>query len=81
MVDQKAEDEKILAVARKDPRYGELKEYTEINSHLLREIEHFFSIYKELEGKQTQMHGWKDANAARKIITEARERFGSRKVA
>ena len=81
MVDQKAEDEKILAVARKDPRYGELKEYTEINSHLLREIEHFFSIYKELEGKQTQMHGWKDANAARKIITEARERFGSRKAA
>lgn len=81
MTDQKADDEKVLAVASKDPRYGELTDYAEIFPHLLREIEHFFSIYKELEEKRTQMKGWRDAKAARDIINKAAERYRSPKAA
>jgi inorganic pyrophosphatase len=41
----------------------------------VREIEHFFSIYKALEGKKTEMAGWAGVDAARQIIVEGRERF------
>jgi inorganic pyrophosphatase len=40
-----------------------------------REIEHFFSIYKELEGKVTTMECWGGPREARKAIQEARQRY------
>ena len=43
--------------------------------HLLREIEHFFSIYKELEGKKTEMRGWHGQKEAYDVITKCRERY------
>jgi inorganic pyrophosphatase len=41
----------------------------------VRGIEHFFAIYKNLEGKKTEMAGWADAQAARQIIVEGARRF------
>lgn len=75
MMDQGHSDEKILAVAHSDPLYREVKEYSEVFTHTLREIEHFFAIYKSLEGKKTEISGWAGAEAARKIIGEGRQRF------
>jgi inorganic pyrophosphatase len=75
MVDQGKSDEKVLAVAESDPMYREIKDYSQVFPHLLREIEHFFSIYKNLEGKRTEMSGWEGADAARKIIAESQKRF------
>ncbi len=75
MMDQGRSDEKILAVAQSDPLYTEVKEYSEVFTHTLREIEHFFAIYKSLEGKKTEISGWSGAEAARKIIVEGRQRF------
>jgi inorganic pyrophosphatase len=75
MVDQGKKDEKILAVADSDPLYREVNDYSQVFSHTTREIEHFFSIYKALEGKKTEMAGWADADAARKIVMEGHKRF------
>jgi len=75
MVDQGKNDEKILAVVENDPIYKEIHEHGEVFPHLLREIEHFFSIYKSLEGKKTEISGWSSAEAARKLISEGRQRF------
>ena len=75
MVDQGKNDEKILAVVENDPIYQEIHEYGEVFPHLLREIEHFFSIYKSLEGKKTEIAGWSSAEAARKLIREGQQRF------
>ncbi|MGH9568324.1 MAG: inorganic diphosphatase [Candidatus Angelobacter sp.] len=75
MVDQGKNDEKILAVAHSDPLYREVKDYSEVFTHTLREIEHFFAIYKNLEGKKTEISGWAGAEAARKIIGEGQMRF------
>jgi inorganic pyrophosphatase len=75
MMDQGRSDEKILAVAQSDPLYTEVKEYSEVFTHTLREIEHFFAIYKSLEGKKTEISGWSGAEAARSIISEGRQRF------
>ena len=46
MVDQGQRDSKILAVAHNDPVYANVKDYGDVYPHTLREIEHFFSIYK-----------------------------------
>lgn len=75
MVDQGKEDEKILAVAQSDPIYREVNDYSQMFTHTLREIEHFFSIYKNLEGKKTQIAGWESVEAARQIIVDGQKRM------
>jgi inorganic pyrophosphatase len=75
MVDQGKKDEKILAVAESDPLYKDVNDFSQVFVHTTREIEHFFSIYKALEGKMTEMAGWADGDAARKIVMEGHKRF------
>jgi len=75
MTDQESEDEKILAVGLNNPIYKNLNDYSELYPHLLLEIEHFFSVYKELEAKRTRIKGWEDAKAARTIVSESQERY------
>ena len=75
MIDQGVKDEKILAVPRNNPRYEGVHNYTQIYPHVMKEISHFFSVYKDLEGKRTQMLGWKDATAARAVIIGSAKRF------
>ncbi len=53
MVDEKGHDEKILAFPERDPRYDQIHAIDQIFPHVRLELEHFFSIYKELEGKET----------------------------
>jgi inorganic pyrophosphatase len=75
MVDQGNKDEKILAVAESDPLYRGIHDYSQVFAHKAKEIEHFFSIYKALEGKNTEMAVWANADAARKIVMEGHKRF------
>ena len=53
----------------------EVRNYSEIYPHILREITHFFSIYKDLEGKRVEIKGWQDASHARNTILESHRRF------
>ncbi len=75
MIDQGREDEKILAVGTNNPIYKEVHDYANLYPHVLREIEHFFTIYKELEAKTTRITGWNDAADAREIVRECSARF------
>ena len=75
MLDQGVPDEKILAVGKNNPRYTDVWNYSEIYPHILKEITHFFSIYKDLEGKRVEIKGWKDAEAGRRVVTESAKRF------
>ena len=75
MVDQGIEDLKLLCVPTRDPRQETVQNYSDVHPHRLREIEHFFGIYKELEGKQTETRGWLSAEEAVRVITAASERF------
>ena len=45
MIDQGQRDEKVLAVGTNNPIFKDVHDYQELYSHLLREIEHFFTIY------------------------------------
>jgi inorganic pyrophosphatase len=75
IVDQHEPDQKILAVPDRDPRYTQVHSIDQIYAHLQREIQHFFSIYKELEGKITRVVGWRGPEEARKVILADRERY------
>jgi inorganic pyrophosphatase len=75
MVDKEEPDEKILAVPNNNPRYDSIHTIDQIFPHLKREIEHFFSIYKELQGSKTRMEGWGGPKEARKLITDFRHTY------
>jgi inorganic pyrophosphatase len=75
MWDQGKADEKILAVPNQNPRYDQIQDIAEVFPHSLREIEHFFEIYKELEGKTTVIRGWRTAEKARGLIRKARQNY------
>lgn len=72
MRDEKGPDEKILAVASKDPRFGNRASMDEVNQHTLDEIHHFFEIYKLLEEKTVDVLGWKGKELALEIIEKYR---------
>jgi inorganic pyrophosphatase len=75
MLDQGVPDEKILAYATGNPRFSTIENYTQVQPHILLEVEHFFSIYKDLEGKRTKVLGWKDRNAAHEMIQSCHQRY------
>lgn len=75
MWDEKGPDEKILCVPVFDPLWNHIRSLSDVPPHLLKEIAHFFSIYKDLEEKKTGVEGWEDRDSALKIIEESRKRF------
>src|ERR1700739_179250 len=75
MLDQGVLDEKVLAVGNHNPRYNNVWNYTDIYPHMLKEITHFFSIYKDLEGKRVEIKGWHDAAYARDHVVHAAKQF------
>jgi inorganic pyrophosphatase len=75
MVDQQEPDQKILAVVDRDPRFDPIRHIEDVIPHNLREIEYFFNIYKELEGKHTEIRGWRGLKEAHETIGAARARY------
>ncbi len=84
MHDEAGGDEKILAVpsAKLTKRYAHVENYTDLPEITLRQIEHFFAHYKDLEpNKWVKIDGWGDADRARAIINESVERAKAQKSA
>lgn len=75
MLDRGEPDDKILAVPLNDPYYHEFFDIADIPQHLLKEIEHFFERYKDLEGKRVQILGWEKSDVAMRIIRESIQRY------
>jgi inorganic pyrophosphatase len=75
MLDKGEPDDKILAVPSDDPYYHDVFDIADLSPHYLKEVEHFFLIYKDLEGKRMEISGWKPATAAYEIIKRSLERY------
>jgi len=75
MSDRGEPDDKILAVALRDPYYEEFFDIADIPQHILKEVEYFFSTYKDLEGKRVQIKGWEKSDAAMRVINESIDRY------
>jgi inorganic pyrophosphatase len=71
--DQKGHDAKVLALPTFDIR--EWNDMDDVPRDLKDEIEHFFSIYKDLEQKTVKVHGWFSREDAIEEIKESRERY------
>ena len=77
MEDNSGKDEKIIAVPspKLTLRYEKVKDYTDLPEITLKQIEHFFEHYKDLEpGKWVKIYGWGDSKEAGALILEAIER-------
>lgn len=75
MIDNGSRDEKIIAVPYNDPNYNMYKSIEELPKHIFDEMKHFFTVYKNLEHKETAVDEVKDADSATRIIDEAIEKY------
>lgn len=64
MIDAGESDAKVLAVPVSDPRWNDVKDLGDVNKHTLKEIEHFFATYKQLQKKVVEVQGFEDKAAA-----------------
>jgi inorganic pyrophosphatase len=71
MVDNGKADEKIIAIPYEDPNYNMYTDIEQLPQHIFNEMKHFFTVYKNLEHKETavdEIHGREEAI---KVITDA----------
>ena len=71
MIDGNERDEKIIAVAEKDPFLNVYKDISELPAHISTEIKHFFEVYKQLEDKKTVVEEFLGRKEAEEIIEKA----------
>ena len=85
MIDDGESDYKIIGVPADDKRWEDTKDLKDLNSHKIREIQHFFETYKELRGHKAivKINGTKGKNEAIKAIKKSirlyKEKFGGKK--
>jgi inorganic pyrophosphatase len=82
MEDEAGGDEKLIAVpsAKLTRRYENVANYTDLPEITLKQIEHFFAHYKDLEpNKWVKIIGWRDAEHARELVVKGIERAKTEK--
>ena len=75
MIDNGKNDEKIIAIPFNDPMYNMYKSIDELPVHIFEEMRHFFSVYKELEGKQTAVNDTAGPEVALEIVQAAIDNY------
>ena len=75
MMDNGRDDEKIIAVAYNDPNYNNYTNIDQLPKHIFDEMRHFFSVYKNLENKETAVEEVSDRDVAIKVIDDAINRY------
>ena len=61
-------DEKVIAIPFTDPNYNTYKSIHDLPKHIFDEMQHFFTVYKELEGKSTSVSEVHDVDKAKKVV-------------
>ena len=78
MIDNGEIDEKIIAIPIKDPSMSEYNDISELPSHLLNEIAHFFEVYKFLEDKHTAINEIGNRDEAIHIIQKCMDAYNEK---
>ncbi|HET6547767.1 MAG TPA: inorganic diphosphatase [Solirubrobacter sp.] len=73
--DDDGRNDKVVCVPDEDPNWDGIDDIDDIPTQLRTEIEHFFSIYKQPEGKTVDVRGFESRATAEALIERARERF------
>lgn len=75
MHDDKGQDDKVLCVAADDPNYQHVRDLKDLPPHFMKEVEHFFLTYKDLEEKDVHTDGWEGREAAQAFVQQCVEAF------
>jgi inorganic pyrophosphatase len=75
MADDKGIDDKVLCVPISDPGWNTHRSLEDVPQQLQDEIQHFFSIYKNLERKDVRVDGWYPREVALEEIEASKQRF------
>ena len=75
MKDNGQTDEKIIAIPEADPNYNTYKNITDLPKHVFDEMRHFFTVYKQLEDKDTSVDVEAGREEAISIIAKAMEEY------
>jgi len=75
LIDQTTTDQKLIATPVNDPRYARVQTIEDLPQHVMREIEYFFTIYKELEEKVVETRGRRNQEHAFDRISASRRRY------
>lgn len=75
MIDNHEVDEKIIAICINDPSMNMYTDISQLPAHLSEEISHFFSVYKQLENKETVIMETSGSTEAKKVIQESIDRY------
>ena len=75
MIDSGDPDDKLIAVPTDDPRWDEVKDLKDINKHTIKEMEHFFSTYKIIQGQKVEITGFSGAKEAKEAIIRSMELY------
>ena len=75
MNDNGALDEKIIAIPFADPNYNTYKSINDLPKHVFDEMRHFFTVYKQLEEKETSVDVVADRDEAIEIIKKSMENY------
>lgn len=75
MLDSGLADYKVIAIPVNDPNYNEYKDISQIPSHVFQEMKHFFTVYKELENKTTDIDEVKGVLSAVDIVEDSIKRY------
>jgi inorganic pyrophosphatase len=75
MIDDGESDAKIIAVPEKDPRFDEIKDLSDVNKHTIKEIEHFFLTYKQIQKKVVTIDSFGDKSEAIAAILKSQEQY------
>ncbi len=71
LIDHGQHDDKILAVLERDPYFAEFHDLASLPPFYMKEVTHFFSVYKDLEGITTEAKGWEGREVAWERINYA----------
>ena len=71
MIDNGRSDEKVIAIPFNDPNYNNYKNLEELPKHIFNEMCHFFTVYKNLENKDTAVDEVCSREVALEIIANA----------
>jgi inorganic pyrophosphatase len=79
MVDSGDNDDKVLGVPAGDPRFAQVKDIGDVNPHTLKEIEHFFATYKQVQKKEVIVKGFEGRAEAEAAFDRGVQMYADKK--
>ncbi len=75
MIDNGRNDEKIIAIPFEDPTFNAYRGIEALPSHIFQEMRHFFTVYKQLEGKDTAVNEVQGREQAVKVVKQCIDNY------